>query len=519
MLVRAKPVRQDESIIIGNDAQVAASFKRPAGGFRAAHGESEDGMKAQILLAAVAAMAVLFSAPAAMAADKDAAGIWQGKLTVQGGISLRLVVHIARKGDALAGSMDSPDQGAKDIPVSKILFEKGKLTLTVAAIAGTFEGAMNDAGTEIAGTWKQGAVELPLTLARNSKLPDTKRPQDPVKPYPYDEEEVSYANPKATGVSLAGTLTLPKGDGPYPAVLLITGSGPQDRNEELLGHRPFLVIADYLTRRGIAVLRVDDRGIAKSTGNFATATSADFATDVMAGLDFLKKHKRIDPAKIGLIGHSEGGLIAPMVAADSPDVAFIVMMAGPGVSGEQILYEQGALIMRAAGAPETEISAQRERQKEMFEIVMKEPDTAAAQKRLVEFGKREFAKLPDAERKALGGEAGMAAQVSQINTPWFRYFLSYDPRTALKRVKCPVLAINGEHDLQVPPKQSLPEIESALKEGGNKDITLKELPGLNHLFQTTKTGSPSEYSDISETISPIALKTMGDWIVAHTGTK
>ena len=173
-----------------------------------------------------------------------------------------------------------------------------------------------------------------------------KRPQDPVRPYPYDEEEVSYPNPKAEGVTLAGTLTLPKGSGPYPAVLLITGSGPQDRNEALLGHRPFLVLADYLTRREIAVLRVDDRGVAKSTGNFGTATSADFATDVVAEVAFLKAHKRIDPAKIGLAGHSEGGLIAPMVAANSPDVAFIVMMAGPGVPGEQILYEQGALIAR-----------------------------------------------------------------------------------------------------------------------------------------------------------------------------
>ena len=477
-------------------------------------------MTARLLLAAATAVlcSLVFS-PAAVAADRGAAGIWQGKLSVQGGIALRLVVHIAKQGDTLTGTMDSPDQSATGIPIGKIVFEKSKLSMELPAIAGTFEGTMNEACTEIAGTWKQGVTELPLTLTRSDKALDTSRPQDPVKPYPYDEEEVTYANPKATGVTLAGTLTLPRGDGPYAAALLITGSGPQNRNEELLGHRPFLVLADYLTRRGIAVLRVDDRGIAKSTGIFAAATSADFATDVEAGVDFLKKHKKIDPARIGLIGHSEGGLIAPMVAARSSDIAFIVLMAGPGVNGEQILYEQGRLIVSAAGAPEAAIAAQRQQQEQMFDIIKKEPDAAEAEKRLTELAKKAYANLPEDQKKAAGNEASVTAQFRQVNSPWFRYFLTFEPKTVLKQVKCPVLAINGEHDLQVPPKQNLPAIEAALKEGGNKDVTIKELPKLNHLFQTSTTGAPSEYSGISETISPIALKTMGDWIMAHTARK
>ncbi len=476
-------------------------------------------MNARIVAGLLALLYTVLPTPRALAADTSAVGVWQGKLSLPGGIALRVVLHITREGETLSGTLDSIDQGANGIPIGNVQVVSHSLTLQVPSIKGSYEGKINAAGTEISGTWKQGGGELPLILTRDSKVPETKRPQDPVKPYPYDDEDVAYANPSAPGVTLAGTLTVPRGDGPFPVVLLITGSGPQDRNEMLLGHRPFLVLADYLTRRGIAVLRVDDRGVAKSTGTFSTATSADFATDVRAGIAFLRRHKRIDPSKIGLIGHSEGGLIAPMVAADTPDVAFIVMMAGPGVNGEKILYEQGALIARAMGAPESAVTAERTNQQEMFEIVKHESDPAAAQKRLVEIGKRELGKLPADQQKAAGGEAGVAAQVSQINTPWFRYFLAYDPHSALKRVKCPVLAINGEHDLQVPPSQNLPEIESALKEGGNADYTVKELPGLNHLFQTAKTGAPSEYSQISETISPLALKTMGDWILAHTGQK
>ena len=469
-----------------------------------------------LLLIGLAAFEAPLFAQNVKADSKGIEGVWQGKLSVQG-TTLRLVMKITKKGDALTATMDSLDQGAKDIPMDTVTFKQRKLFLELKAITGTFDGTMSADGAEIDGNWKQGGVEFPLLLKRDANVPVIRRSQEPVKPYPYVEEEVSYSNPQAAGVTLAGTLTLPKGAGPFPAVLLITGSGPQDRNEELLGHKPFLVLSDYLTRRGIAVLRVDDRGIAKSTGNFELATTKDFATDVLAGVAFLKAHAKIDRAHIGLIGHSEGGVIAPIAATQSSDIAFIVLMAGTGVNGEQILYEQSALIAKAAGAPDEAIAAGRAVNEKLYAVVRQESDPAVAAKKVDEIFQAEVKKLPEAQQKAAA--AGLSAQAKALNSPWMRYFLTFEPKTALKQVKCPLLAINGEKDLQVPPKQNLPAIEAALKEGGNKDFTLKELPSLNHLFQTCKTGSPSEYSTIDETIAPIALQTMGDWILKHTAKK
>jgi pimeloyl-ACP methyl ester carboxylesterase len=315
-------------------------------------------------------------------------------------------------------------------------------------------------------------------------------------------------------VKLAGTLTLPRGKSAAPAVILITGSGPQNRNEELLGHKPFLVLADYLTRQGIAVLRMDDRGVGGSSGSVANSTSENFGADVLAGIDFLKRHNRINPKQIGLIGHSEGGLIAPMVAAQSNDVAFIVLLAGPGLPGAEILYLQGALILKANGAGPDVLARQRATQEMMFTIVKQEKDNNVAEKRLREELDKQLANASDAE-KAQAKQA-MEAQIKQVLSPWFRYFLTYDPRTALAKVKCPVLALNGENDLQVPVTENLREIEATLKAAGAMDVTIARLPKLNHLFQTSETGSPSEYSKIEETFAPVALKTIGDWVLKHT---
>jgi pimeloyl-ACP methyl ester carboxylesterase len=296
--------------------------------------------------------------------------------------------------------------------------------------------------------------------------------------------------------------------------LLITGSGAQDRNESLLGHKPFLVLADYLTRRGIAVLRVDDRGVGGSTGSVPNSTTADFAGDVLAGIEFLKTRKEINPKQIGLIGHSEGGVIAPMVAAQSSDVAFIVLMAGTGLPGEEILYLQSERIMKANGATPEQLARQRKSQETIFKVIKEEKDPAVAEKRLHE----ELSKgLTEEELNQMKkSEPAISAQLKGANTPWFRYFLTYDPRPALRKVKCPVLALNGENDLQVPINENLSAIEAALKEGGNKDVTLVRLPKLNHLFQTSVTGSPNEYRNIEETIAPVALATIGDWILKRT---
>ena len=394
------------------------------------------------------------------AAPSDIDGPWHGTLDA-GGTKLRLVLHIVNTENGLTATLDSLDQGANGIPATSVTRTGASLKVGFKQIAGSFEGTINPDKTRIEGTWTQAGNSMPLVLERGpaAKL---KRPQDPARPYPYRDEEVSYEN-KTAGITLAATLTIPRGAGPFPAAVLITGSGPQNRDEELMDHRPFLVLADYLTRHGIAVLRADDRGVGQSTGVFKNATTADFATDAEAGVAYLKTRPEIDARRIGLIGHSEGGVIAPMVAARNRDVAFIVMMAGTGVPGAEVLATQRRLITAAEGLKEVPAAAQ---------------------------------KTPD--------------------TPWFKFFLSYDPATALRNVHCPVLVINGSKDLQVSPEQNLPAIRAALQESGNRDVEIDELPGLNHLFQTAKTGAPTEYSQIQETMSPVALDKIASWILAHT---
>lgn len=456
-------------------------------------------------------------APAAAPTAALTPGFYEGKLEIQAGLALTLIFNIQSAGDRLSSTLSVPEQNAKDVPVPTTTFKNRELVIDMPALQAKYVGKLAEDGKTVKGTFTQAGMSLPLTLERKAVPTAFKRPQDPKPPFPYQTEDVTYPNPKATGVTLAGTLTLPEGAGPFPTALFISGSGPQDRDEGLLGHRPFAVIADYLARRGIASLRVDDRGVAKSTGSFATATSADFASDVRAGVAFLKTRKGVDPKKIGLIGHSEGGLIAPMVAADTPEVAFIVLLAGPGVDGRQILMAQQQLIGKAMGANDAELARGRAFNDRVYATIQTEKDNAKLNEAVGKLAKEFVASLPEDQRK--GGAEKVEASLKMSTTPWFRYFLTYDPAPTLKQVRCPVLAINGEKDLQVPPKQNLPAIEAAVKAGGNKDVTTREMPGLNHLFQTSKTGAPSEYAGIEETFSPDALKTVGDWIAAHTGAK
>lgn len=446
-------------------------------------------------------------------------GIWRGKLKIPG-IELTIVFKISENPDGtLTATMDSPDQGATGIPVEEVIFIDNTLRLEVKSAGGVFEGKVSEDFLVIEGEWKQSGQTLPLTLKRVDKAVEILRPQVPKKPYPYIEKKVAYTNLKA-GVKLVGILTLPSDKGVFPAVLLITGSGPQDRDETIYGHHPFLVLADYLTRQGIAVLRVDDRGVGESTGDFSQATSEDFASDVLAGVEYLKTCKEIDPKKIGLLGHSEGGLIAPIVAVKSPDVAFIVLMAGPGLTGEEILYLQGALISRAMGVSEEDIIKKRQFNEKIFSVLIEEEDSEIAEERLRQMFEEDWEKMSDEEKEQIGdSEVFLEAQLQNLLSPWLKFFLTYDPKPTLSKVKCPVLAINGEKDLQVPPKENLSAIEEILKAGGNQSYTIKELPGLNHLFQTAQTGLPAEYVKIEETISPVALKIVGDWILEQTETK
>ncbi|MBI3408689.1 MAG: alpha/beta fold hydrolase [Planctomycetes bacterium] len=386
------------------------------------------------------------------------------------------------------------------------------MVLALKDLGARYEGKLLDDGNTFEGKWKQGGQELGLKLMRHAKAPIFEKPQNPKKPYPYREEEVSYEN-KSANLTLAGTLTLPKEGGPFPVVLLITGSGPQDRDETILGHKPFLILADYLTRKGIAVLRVDDRGVGKSTGKFSPATTEDFAGDVMAGVEFLKSHKEIDPRKIGLMGHSEGGIIAPMVAVKSKDVAFIVLLAGTGLPGADITAMQTKFLLKGAGLSEKMLTWSRDLQKRIIEVMHEKIDDAEVASRVKVMVAEELEKLDEKDRKLAEKSKGqLQGQLSKDALRWSRFFLVYDPRPALRKVTVPVLAVNGEKDFQVPPKENLSEIEKALKEGGNKDFTIKEFPNLNHLFQTCKTGNITEYGAIQETIAPVVLEFVAEWI-------
>lgn len=476
------------------------------------------------LLVAVLALGSLAPVGAADDTAANAAGvegIWQGSLDVGNGAKLRIVFNLANKGGKLSGTMDSPDQGAKGIPLSNVAFEKGTLKIGCTAVMGTYEGKQAKGG-EIVGTWKQGPASLPLTVKKVKKAEAPARPQEPKPPFPYASAEVAYRNEVAK-IKLAGTLTVPKGKGPHPAVLLITGSGGQDRDETIFGHKPFWVLADSLTRRGIAVLRVDDRGIGGSERGPANPTSMDFVEDVLAGITFLKSRKDIDPKRIGLMGHSEGGLIAPIVATRSKDVAYIVMLAGTGVTGEKILLAQAALIAKAGGTPDTAVAENRKLQEKCFALIRAEKDQPELERKLRALFNETVATQLAASTPSEAEKAAIDAQVEQqlamVRSTWMRFFIEFDPAPTLQKVRCPVLAINGEKDLQVPADENLDAIKAALDAGKNRNVTIQKLPGLNHLFQTCTTGAPSEYGTIEETFSPAALKVVSDWIAKRTGVK
>lgn len=433
-----------------------------------------------------------------------------------GAVPLRLVFHLGKtKTGGYAATMDSLDQGAKGIPFDSVEVEDVKVLLKAKSLGAEFEGNLSEDRQKLEGEFRQAGQKFPLSLKKVEEIPQAKRPQTPKPPFPYSSVAVTYENQPAQ-VKLAGTLTIPDRPGPHPTAILITGSGPQDRDETLFGHKPFWVIADYLTRHGIAVLRVDDRGVGESTGNLAASTSADFAGDVLAGIAFLKTRTEVNSRKIGLIGHSEGGLLAPLVAAQSDDVAFIVLLAGTGFPGKEILFQQGRALLAAGGAGEEALKVQRDLQAKMFQIVEETADEAEARRQIIAavLEQGQTAGADAAKVKAL--EATAAAQAQQVLSPWFRYFLRFDPRDVLKKVRCPVLALNGEKDLQVISKENLGSIRATLEAAGHQQFEIVEFPSLNHLFQTSKTGLPAEYGQIEETIAPQVLEKIATWIAQVT---
>jgi len=435
-------------------------------------------------------------------------GSWYGLLKTEK-FELKIVFNVSKTDTLYTATMDSPDQGVKGIPVSKTEFSNSIVKLFVSSSMVEYSGVFM--GDKIIGTFKQGPATIPLNLSKRP-FEGPKRPQEPRPPFPYSAEEVAFNNSKA-GIELAGTLTLPKEGKPRAVVILISGSGPQNRDEELMNHKPFLLWADYLTKRGIGVLRFDDRGIGKSKGNFAAATSFDFADDVNSAVEYLKGRNDLAGVKIGLMGHSEGGIIAPIVASKRNDISFIVLLAAPGIKGSEIIVSQQGLIGKASGVSDAEIDKYSIITRNLYSIVDKERNNPGLKKLLIS----DFIKSNAGTEVP---ESQINQQVNAITTPWMLTFLNYDPADVLTRIKIPIIAINGTKDLQVPYEVNLNALEKSLlvAHGGNTDslkkyVTIKSIEGVNHLFQRAETGLPAEYSKIEETISPEVLELISGWIL------
>ncbi|MGE5437682.1 MAG: alpha/beta hydrolase family protein [Syntrophothermus sp.] len=441
------------------------------------------------------------------------AGTWSGRLEQP---NLRLVFNIeADSTGILRATMDSPDQGAKKISTDTVIVKGDTLRIEIKKIQGYYLGVISEDYQSIKGNWNQGGYSLKLDLIRG-KLSGPNRPQEPKQPYPYKEEEVVFQNSK-DNIKLFGTLTLPEKGEDFPAVILVTGSGPQNRNEELMGHKPFLVLSDYLTRRGIAVLRYDDRGVGKSEGNFSSAITPDFTQDALSAIEYLKTRKEINKDKLGVIGHSEGGMIAPLVANKDKDVSFIVLLAGPGLTGEQILLKQAALIQKVYGFTDERIAKEQKMASKIYDVLRATEDTVVTRQKIEKLLDEYYITLDSTEKSQLGNSSAiLKANAKSFYSPWFRYFLNYDPAPELKKIKIPVLALNGDKDLQVPADENLKAIEDALNEGGNDDYKIVKMPGLNHLFQKSVTGSPEEYGKSEETFNEDAMKIIADWILEIT---
>lgn len=443
---------------------------------------------------------------------QDITGQWNGVLDVMG-TQLRLIFHIEQTNSGYTATFDSPDQGAEDIPFSQITYDKTELKLEAANIGATYMGTVST--DSISGTWNQGGQAFPLNLfKREVEKNKRNRPQEPSRPYPYHEEEVIIKNEK-DGLTLAGTLTIPDTSEVSPVVILISGSGPQNRNQEVFGHKSFLVLADYLTRQGIAVLRYDDRGTAESTGNFGVATTADFATDVLSVVKFLKTRSNIDTNNIGLIGHSEGAIIAPLAANQSEDIAFMVLLAGTGIPGKEIFLMQAQTVRSFEISDPNQESFFQGFNKKMIEIAASEKQLSEKRKELMLLYKEAESFLQTMVPEGTNTDAFIRQLVNRSLSPWMQYFYNYNPSDELEKVTIPVLSLNGSKDVQVDAKINQPAIKEALEAAENKDYKIVEMVGLNHMFQKSETGSMSEYSTIEQTFSPLALNEITKWIKNH----
>lgn len=436
---------------------------------------------------------------------QELAGTWLGKLAV-GGNGLRIVFGIGYSDNGYTATMQSPDQSPVKIPVATVTYANAGVTLEIPSLTVVYKGNVVD-GDMIKGVFTQQGQSFPLDLSRlkdpasqTAAAPQKpNRPQEPKAPYPYREEEVVFSNNEAA-INLAGTFTCPAQSGRFPAVILVAGSGPNNRNEEIFGHKPFLVLADHLTRNGIAVLRYDKRGTGKSEGNFASASIGDFASDARAAIDYLRSKEEVDNGRIGIIGHSEGASVAFVVAAGD-NVSFLVSLAGSGIKGVDLLDMQREAIFSAAGMSKEYIEQSNALLNQAYQMTKSITDRRVLEEKITEL----FAGT------MLSGQAPQT--VRQLTSAGMRSFLDFDPQKYYPAVRCPVLALNGEKDLQVPYAPNLKAIEQGISSNGNNRVTTISYPGLNHLFQQAKTGLVDEYGRIEETFNPVVMDGITGWIL------
>ena len=444
--------------------------------------------------------------------ENDMLGDWVGTIKLNEK-NEKIVYHIFKKGKKITGTMDSPDQNAYGLELSEVSnvlkYVKFELKSFKLAYKGRF--IQNDS---IVGEFKQGNYTAELHL-KKSKIPISNkpnRPQEPQAPFPYEVKEVKFKN-SVDNITLKGTLTIPKGKGPFPAVVLVSGSGPQNRDEEIMSHKPFLVIADYLTKNGIAVLRYDDRGVGESEGDFQKATTADFALDAQSAYIYLKGVKKIDKIKVGLLGHSEGGMVAQMVAAADTQVRMIVLLAAPGVKISELMLKQTEMNLKMNGIPDEEIKVSLELNRKFYQVLLEEEKNEEAKIKIEQILNDHIRSMTSTEANQIRKEKDM--MIKTLLSPWFRYFIKFDPDQYLKQIKCAVLAINGEKDVQVSCDDNLFGIAMGLEKYGNRRYEFHKMPGLNHLMQHSTSGGVNEYMKIEETFSEEVLSIIKTWIKAR----
>jgi pimeloyl-ACP methyl ester carboxylesterase len=448
------------------------------------------------------------SRSAAANAVSKAEGTWQGAIEVTN-MRMRLQMHVSHDDQGkLLASLDSLDQGIQGIPASRVAEKNGELTFAIPAFQAEYRGTLSVSNNELSGDWAQNDTIEKLDFRRSDQPLELRRPQNPAKPYPYNVEEVSF--PAGGGkITLAGTLTIPQGAGPFAAAVLVGGSGPSDRDETTAGHKPFLVLADQLTRKGIVVLRYDKRGIAQSTGNYDQATMEDFAGDARAALNYLKARKDVDPKRVGIIGHSEGGILAAQIAAKADDLDWLVLLATPATNGERTLLRQSELVARTGGLPEQQIARSQQFDRQAYAAVRQEKTQAALEARLNDL-------IEKSGLNASMPPAALQAQIRLMTTPWFREYLDFNPAPLIEKIKCPVLTLNGDRDLQVDADETVPLLRQAYEKSGNKDFTVLQIQGVNHLFQKAQSGSPALYGAIEETMAPEVQNAISGWVAKHT---